>query len=261
MLGRVFAERKRVVLLLCFLFFYIGLYYFSGRALLFPLREGIKLLQGKVQEIKSYYDPLGAQVQYVEKAARDVEVVYRQRYTALLEKVAFQRGEIYRIPPDERSPKNYFRKIVIEFIERLQGYPLPFLPDPLQEPDPKGMETILAKMAVADRVAETLKEAGISHASFSDIQFQSAEASDYLFIDRLNRYRLTITGEAPLEKTVKWIASLKRPGRFFFLEQIALSRSEGAVSFRADLVALQPELKERLSFARVAAPRGSDNDD
>lgn len=260
MFDRIFAGKKRAVLLLCFVFFYIGLYYFSGKALLLPLREQMKLLQGKVQEIKSYYDPLGAQVQYVERTARDVEAVYRQRYQALLEKVAFQRSDVYRIPPDERSPKNYFRKIVIEFKERLQGYQVPFLPDPLQEPDPKGMETLLAKMAVADRAARTLKEAGISHATFLDIQFQSEEASGYLFIDRLNRSRLKMTGQASLDKIVKWIASLKQPDGFFFLEQIALNPSEGAVSFRADLVALQPSLKERLTYTNMVIPHVSDDD-
>jgi len=260
MLGRVFSEKKRVAFLLCFIFFYIGLYYFSGRALLLPLRERIKQLQGKVQEIKSYYDPLGAQVQYVERAAQDVEAVLRKRYQALLEKVTFQRGDVYRIPPDERSPKNYFRKIVIEFKERLQGYQVPFLPDPLQEPDPKGMETVLAKMAVADRVARTLKEAGISHAAFSDIQFQSEEASGYLFIDRLNRYRLQITAQASLEKIVKWMASLKGPGGFLFVEQLAFSHA-GPPTFRVGLVALQPHLKESLSYAKVVAPQVSDHDD
>lgn len=260
MLDRIFAEKKRVVLLLCFVFFHIGLYYFSGKTLLLPLREQVKLLQGKVQEIKSYYDPLGAQVQYVERAAKDVETVYRQRYQALLEKVALQRGDVYRIPPDERSPKNYFRKIVIEFNERLQGYQVPFLPDPLQEPDPKGMETVLAKMAVADRVVRTLKEAGIAHATFSDIQFQSEEASGYLFIDRLNRYRLKITGQASLDKMVKWLGSLKQPGGFFFLEQITLNPSEGAVSFRADLVVHQPRLKEHLTYTKAVVPQRSDDD-
>lgn len=261
MLHRIFSEKKRVVLLLLFLLLYMGFYIFFGREVLLQTRDRIKRLQGKVQEVKSYYDPLGAQVQYVEKTAGDVEAIHRQRYQALLEKVTFQQGDRYRIPSDERSPKNYFRKIVIQFKERLQEYPVLFLPHPLQDLDPEGMKTILAKMALADRAAETLKEAGIAHATFSDIQFQSVEISDDPFIKRLNRSRLTITGEAPFEKTVKWIASLKRPGRFFFLEQIALSRLGEAVSFRADLTTIQPEIKERLSFAPVAVLQNSDNDD
>ncbi|MDC4207074.1 MAG: hypothetical protein MPW14_25540 (plasmid) [Candidatus Manganitrophus sp.] len=256
MLDRIAANKKLVIYLFGFFTFYIGLSYFSGKAHISPLRERIKLLQAKVQEIKGYYDPLGAQVHYVEKDAKEAEAFYRQHYQALLGKAVFQPGDAYRIPADERSPKNYFRKRVLEFQERLQGYQIPFLPNPLQEPDSKRMEEILLKMALTERVVETLKGAGISNATFSDIQQHSEEVSDYLFIDRLTRYRLQMTTEAPFEKMVKWVDSLKQPGGFLFIEQMTINAAADSRTVRVNLAALQPRLKERLTYAKVLAPEG-----